>query len=77
LLWLPARDGAGLELALTITLDVDSGGWLLEMTTPAFGATGTPVYSRIVLPMAAIEQGATDGYVDALFQMHLRFIGVR
>jgi hypothetical protein len=76
-LWLPTREGAEQELKLTISLDVEGGGWLVEMTTPGLGASDTPVYSRIVIPMWAIEQDRTDEYVDALFRMHLRFLGVQ
>ncbi len=78
MLWFPLRDGADLdlELKLTISLDVDGGGWLAEMTTPGYHLNDPPVYSRTVIPMSAIEQNGTDEYVDALFRMHLRFLGV-
>jgi len=32
MLWLSSREGPALKL--TISLDVDGGGWLVEMTTP-------------------------------------------
>jgi hypothetical protein len=52
-----------------------AGGWLVEMTTPALDPDGEPPYSRIVIPMRAIEQGVADDYVDALLWMHLKFLG--
>jgi hypothetical protein len=60
---------------LTIDLDVDGGGWLIEMTTPASGLNDAPIYSRIMIPMAAIEQSRTDEYIDTLFAMHLKLLG--
>jgi hypothetical protein len=45
------------------------------MTTPALDPDGEPPYSRIVIPMRAIEQGVADDYVDALLWMHLKFLG--
>jgi hypothetical protein len=75
-LWLPTREGAEHELTLTISLDVEEHGWLVEMTTPGLGVSDTPVYSRIVIPMCAIEQDRTNEYVNALFAMHLRFLGL-
>ena len=68
MLWLPIREGADPELTLTISFDVDGGGWLVEMTTPGFGLNDAPVYSRTVIPMAAIEQDRTGEYVDALLR---------
>jgi hypothetical protein len=32
-------------------------------------------YSSIVIPMYAIEQDATDAYLDALLALHLRCLG--
>jgi len=75
LLWISTRQASNSELKLAISLDVESGGWLVEMTTPALVADGEPAYSRTVIPMRAIEQGTTDAYIDALFIMHLRFLG--
>jgi len=74
MLWLPRREGPGPELKLTISLDVDGGGWLVEMTTPGSARSDPPVYSRTLIPMWAIEQGRTDEYLDALFRLHLRFL---
>jgi hypothetical protein len=45
------------------------------MTTPALEPEGEPTYSRTIISMQAIEQGASDEYVDALFWMHLKFLG--
>jgi hypothetical protein len=33
LAWATTRKSATLEIRLAITLDVESGGWLVEMTT--------------------------------------------
>jgi hypothetical protein len=76
-LWLPTREGAEPELKLTISLDVEGGGWLVEMTTPSIGIDDEPVYSQILIPMSAIEQDRTDEYIDALFSMHLTFLGIK
>jgi hypothetical protein len=75
LLWISTRQASSCELKLAISLNVESGGWLVEMTTPALVADGEPTYSRTVIPMHAIEQDATDAYIDALFIMHLKFLG--
>ena len=75
MLWLPRREGPGPELKLTIRLDVDGGGWLVEMTTPGAGQNDPPVYSRTLIPIWAIEQDRTDEYLDALLRLHLRFLG--
>ena len=75
-MWLPTREGDNAELKLTISLDVDGGGWLVEMTTPGRAPGDPPTYSRIVIPMAAIEQDRMDDYADALLAMHLRFMGL-
>jgi hypothetical protein len=45
------------------------------MITPATDATRPPTYSRIVIPLSAVERGTTDPYVDALLAMHLTFLG--
>lgn len=74
MLWLSSREGP--ELKLTISLDVDGGGWLVEMTTPGVGLGDPPVYSRTLIPIWAIEQDRTDEYLDALFRLHLRFLGL-
>jgi len=47
------------------------------MTTSPCLPGGEPTYSRIVIPMHAIEQGASDAYLDALLAMHLRLLGFR
>jgi hypothetical protein len=67
LLWIPTRNAPNPELKLAISLDVEGGGWLVEMITSSFTADGEPAYSRTVIPMYAIEQGTTDAYIDALF----------
>jgi len=45
------------------------------MTTPE--PRGTPAYSRVIIPMSAVERGTTDPYVDGLLVMHLAFLGLR
>jgi hypothetical protein len=54
---------------------VTGGGWLIEMTTSPCLPGGEPTYSSIVIPMHAIEQDATDAYLDALLALHLRCLG--
>jgi len=34
-------------------------------------------YSRILIPVSAVERGTTDPYVNALLVMHLTFLGFR
>lgn len=75
MLWVPTREWPDPDLKLAITLDVESGGWLVEMTTPGLVADRDPVYSRTVIPMHAIEQGTTDAYIDALLVMHFKLLG--
>jgi hypothetical protein len=74
-LWLPTRDSPAAELTLAISLDVASGGWLVEMTTSSRAPGGEPTYSRTIIPVPAMEQGTHDAYLDALLIMHLRFLG--
>jgi hypothetical protein len=47
------------------------------MVSPSFTSDSEPAYSRTVIPMHAIEQGTTDAYIDALFIVHLKFLGFR
>jgi hypothetical protein len=46
------------------------------MTTPGVDPDREPTYSRTIIPMRVIEQGATDAYLDALLIMHLKFLGL-
>jgi len=77
LLWIPTRDARTIELKLAISLDLEDNGWLVEMITSASDPNRPPTYSRVVIPMSAVERGTTDPYVDALLVMHLTFLGFR
>ena len=76
MLGIATKEDANPELKLAISLDVESGGWLLEMSTPSLLSDTEPVYSRTIIPMYAIEQGTTDPYIDALLSMHLKLLGL-
>ncbi len=76
MLWSVTKEDPSPELKLAISLDVESGGWLLEMSTPSLLSDTGQVYSRTLIPMHAIEQGTTDPYIDALLGMHLKLLGL-
>jgi hypothetical protein len=79
LAWATTRKSATLEIRLAITLDVESGGWLVEMTTPSLlaglVAGDERIYSRTVVTIDTPEQDTTTAEVDALLIMHLKFLG--
>jgi len=59
LLWLPTRENPDPELRLTISLDVESDGRLVEMISPGISLDDPPAYSQIVIPMSEVTGPTT------------------
>jgi hypothetical protein len=86
--WLVARTSSLLggeahehgALVLTIELDVARGGWVLGLTSPPLWGVGAheeePVYSQVVMPVAAYENNETDEYLNALLAIHFEHLGL-
>jgi hypothetical protein len=70
------------SLRLTIAFDVEQGGWIVGLTSPPlwdFGQHWTHehrVYSQILIPAAAYENGEVDDYLTSLLAIHLERLGL-
>jgi hypothetical protein len=69
-------------IGLAITLDVASGGYLVELITPELWPQGdqaqlSQVYSETLVPFDELESGASDERLKAFLAMHLKFLGFR
>jgi hypothetical protein len=62
---------------LAVTLDVASGGYLVELITPGPWPLADDVYSETLIPFGEIENETAHERLRALVAMHFRFLGLR
>jgi hypothetical protein len=72
--WWDHPPEASVALRLAITLDVSSGGYLVELSTPELWPLDNGVYSQTLIPFEA-ESDQSDAQLDALLTMHMKFLG--
>ena len=74
--WWDHPPEASVALRLAITLDVSSGGYLVELSTPELWPLDNGVYSQTLIALDA-ESGQSDAHLHALLAMHMKFLGFR